>query len=314
MGLIPKPTVAVLSLIVLIALPQTSCAEKDKIYETSARQMIPWTELIFKGSKFFTSTTLKIKLGLGGQLSDDLSTEIGTDNCDYSENLYNSKLLTVQSSTRGVGFSQNQYEEKVWFKETTFGPYKRVRLNSGDVPWVKSYYWGDKGVRREKIFPGNPSENKQAPVTWTKRTESFYEYPEEVTGCDTISDPSLIFYILSAFQPVRQSKSFEICVFGRKQLHRMTIVQEKYSSLKVSYKSRSASQEVIVEGKITPTVFSITTKTFLPRESEQEIFSFLGLHRDIRIYMDPEKRLPVRITGRNNSFGGVTLDLRSYSR
>jgi len=314
MGLIPKPTVAVLSLIVLIAQPQTSGAEKDKIYETSARQTLSWTELIFKGSKLFTSTTLKIKLGSGGQLSGDLSTEIGTDIGDCSENLYNSKLLTVQSSTRGVGFSQNQYEEKIWFKETTFRPYKRIRLSSGDAPWVKSYCWGDKGVRRQKNLPGNLSENKQVPDTWTKRTESFYEYPEEVTGCDTISDPSLIFYILSIFQSGRQSKPFEICVFGRKQLHRMTIVQEKYPSLKVSYKSRSASQEVIVEDKITPSVFLITTETFSPRESEQEIFSFFALHKDIRIYMDPEKRLPVRITGRNNSLGSITLDLRSYSR
>lgn len=315
MGIFPKVTIAVLSLlIILIILPQSSKAQKNKVNETFAGPILPWTELIFKGSKFFTSTTLNIKLGSGDQLSGDLSTEIGTDIGDCSENLYDSKLLTVQFTTRGVGFSQNQYEEKIWFKETTFRPYKRIRLNRGDAPWVKSYCWGDEGVRRQKNVPGNLSENKQAPDTWTKRTESFYEYPEEVAGCDSIFDPSLVFYILSTFQSGNQLKPFEICVFGRKQLHRMTIVQEKYSSLKVSYKSRSASPEVIVDDEITPSVFSITTETFSPLESEQAIFSFFGLHKDIRIYMDSEKRLPVRITGRSNSWGGITLDLRNYSR
>lgn len=314
MELFPKSMKTALLLIIFITLPQPSGTQENKVYETSTRQIVSWSELIFKGAKFLTSITVKIQLGPGNQLSGDLSTIIGRDIGDCSETVNDDTLLTVQSSFTGMGFSQGQYEEKIWFKEKAIRPYKRIRSKNGDAPWVKSYCWEDKGVRRQKKQPGNFRENKMPPTKWTKRTVSFYEYPDEVAGCDTISDPSLVFYILSTLEPGRQQKPFEICIFGRKQLHRLTIRQEKSSPLQVSYKTRFLSQKAAVEDQITPFVFSITPDTLAPDTREPEIFSFLGLHKDIRIYMDPEKRLPVRISGTNNSIGDLVLELRAYSK
>ncbi len=304
MGLFSKFSAAVSALVILTVLIPLSSAQEERI---------PWTELIFKGSKFLTSTMIKIKLSSEDQVEGNFSPEIGADIDDCFETVNGNKPLRVQSSSRSAGVSQNQYEEKVWFDETTVSPTRRIRFGKGDSPWEKIYCWEDRGIRRLKKMPGNHSETKQPVNKWTKRTTSFYEYPEEAGECAVISDPSLIFYILSAMDSGRQGEPFEICVFGKKQLHRITIAEEKSSRLKVSYKARLLSGETTVEGNITPVVFSVTTQSFAPDDREPEIFSLFGLNRDIRIYMDQDKRLPVRVSGTNDSIGRVVLNLRRYS-
>ena len=314
MGLLLKSIAAALSLIICFVLAQSAGAQEDMGGEAAAPRSISWTELIFEGAKFFTSTTVKFKISSGGQLSDEFIQVIETDLGECSGILERSKLLTVQTSTRSATLFQKKYEEKIWFKENTLRPEMRIRVSNGDSPWVKSYRWEGKGVRRQKISPGNSSEKKQPPAKWRKRTVSFYAYPEGVTGCDTISDPSLVLYLLSTGESGRLPEHLEMCVFGRKQLHRLTMEQKKSPPLKVSYKARLLSQEAVVEEEIIPAVFSVTTEALPPDEGEPETFSLLGLNKDIRIYMDREKQLPLRITGTNNTFGTIVLDLKVYSK
>jgi hypothetical protein len=305
-----KRMVAVFSLIVFAVLPHLLAAQENSVYAPTGLPTVSWTELIFKGSKFMTRITVKIRMSSADQ-SDDLSVKSEDGLGDCSETVTAQNLLTVQSSSKGLGSSQSKYEEKIWFNETAVDPERRVRLSGGDAPWVKSYCWEDKGVRRQKILPGNSSEKKQSPAKWTKRSRSFYEYPAEVTGCDTISDPSLVFYMLSTLDFDREQKNFNVCVFGKKQLHRLSIGQEPAASLQVSYKNRSFTKDATVDEKIKPVVLTITSENFAPDNGKPETYSFLGLNKDIRIYMDAEKRLPVRISGTNNSIGALTLDLSS---
>lgn len=293
--------------------PQTSGAQENLLSEVSNQQAASWTELVFKGSKLMTNITVKIQLSSADQVSGSQSPNIGTGIDDCSEGVTGDKVLSVQSSSKGVG-SSGKYEEEIWFDGKALNPGKRIRLSGGDDPWVKSYCWEDNGVRRLKILPGKSGEKKHPPSKWTKRSESFYEYPADSAGCATRLDPSVVFYMLSTLDLSNQKEPIELCVFGRKQLHRVTIRQEKPSSLQVAYKERSASGEGTVKDKITPVVFSISTKAFTANKKKSEAYSFLGLNKDIRIFMDPNKRLPVKISGTNNSIGELVLDLKVHSK
>jgi len=314
MGHYPKLILLALLLVIFDIHSRSSGAQENMVYATSARQTVAWTELIFQGSKFLSSITVKIQLSSADQVIGDLSTKRGTGFADCVTIGNDSKLLKVQSSATGVDSSQSKYEEKIWFNEKAIHPEKRIRLNSGDDPWVKSYCWEEKGVRRLKILPSKSSEKKYPSSKWTKRTKSFYDYPADAAGCATISDPSLILYMLSTLDLGRRQEPIEICVFGRKQLHRVTVEQEESSSLQVTFTVRSSSKEVSVEDTITPVVFSVTTETFSPGKDKPEAYSFLGLNKGIRIFMDAEKSLPVRITGTNNSIGDLVLDLKVHSK
>lgn len=309
-----KFTKGILLLVFLITVSQSSGAQELKSPGAPALATISWNELVFQGDKIFKNITVKIHLDSDNNLPGELSIKNEKKFGKCVGSAQDNKLLSVQSLVKSRGQIQSQYDEKIWFEEMSVRPKKRVRLNYNNPPWIKSYCWQDKGVSRQNTYPGSPDENKLPPTEWTKRIVSFYEYPEEVAECEVVSDPFLVFYLLSTLEPISQQKPFTMCVFGKKQLHQLTIAQEKQSSLKVSYKIHSPAQEDAVKEQISPMVFSITEKTYAPEGMKPETFSFLGLHKNIRIYMDQEKRLPVKITGTNNSIGELVLDLREYSK
>ena len=314
MELSQKTLLAVLILVLFITHFQPSVAQESSFLETPKRHTLSWTELIFEGSKFFASLNVTIRHSFGEHFSRNPSGDRETSLDDCTETDSESELLTVQFSSRGVGLSQGKYEEKIWFDRTAAYPYSRIRMNSDDTPWIKSYCWEKKGVRRQKIKPESTSEIKEGPAKWTKHTEAFYMYPEKAAGCEMISDPSLVLVLLSSIEPNSQSGQHGICVFGKKQLHRLIIKEEKSSPLKVAYTERSSFQETAVEGQILPLVFLISTENIAPEKTKPEVFSFLGLEKNIRIYVDPEKRLPVRISGTNNNIGRLVLDLKTHSK
>ncbi len=106
MGLCRKPILAVLILGLFCTLPQQSRALAQVVNERSHRQLLTWAELIFKGSKLFTSLNVTIQLSSDGQFSHDLSKEIGIDLDDCFKTGSENSLLTVLFTSRAAGFSR----------------------------------------------------------------------------------------------------------------------------------------------------------------------------------------------------------------
>jgi hypothetical protein len=221
----------------------------------------------------------------------------------------NIKLLAVETRAQGILIFDEQYAEQVWFDTADGRAYRRIRWRKGDDPWVKIYCWTDRWVHRLEIRPGSPDEHKQPPTKWSQRAESFYPYPKGMSGCTLISDPTLVFYILSVLEPSRLQPSFEMCVFGRKQLHRLTFRYEGSSTMEASFKLHAPSGVVRIESKLKPLVFSIEAEPLATENTKPEIFSLLGLQKDIRIYLDASRRLPIRISGTNTTLGKLVLEL-----
>lgn len=305
---------AFLLLVFFTCLSQPSIAQEYNAHDVSAQPSGSWTELIFQGSKFMTSVTITIRLLSGDTISGNLKGGTLEDFTECSETVHNGQLLSVQRTSETAGFSQGQYEERVWFNKVATRPGKRIRINKSDSPWVKRYCFEDNGVRRQKFMPAGSREASLPFTLWSKRAESFYRYPEEATECAAISDPAFVFYMLSTFQSEWQQLPTELCIFGKKKLHRLKIRLEETSPLKVSFEKRSLDQKNTIEETITPLVFSFNAEPFTPGERESETFSFLGLHKDIRIYIDPQTRLPVKISGTNTSIGRLVLNLRAFSK
>ena len=306
----PKPIKFILLLAALVLPPQLAVAHENKSIETAVFNKASWADLTFTGSKFFTSINVNIHQEPEKRLADASAQKAGTVLVDYSEAGNKSNLLRLKWSLQGM-LAQGQYEVKVWFKGEEGLPYKRVRTRNDNDPWIKSYFWEEKGVRRHKVKPGLSAEKKQPSTSWTDRKEHFYEYPLESGGCSSISDPSLIFNLLSTIDPEMLRAPKEICVFVKKQVHLLTIQQVKSSPMEVSFKAKTSSQkEETIKKEINPLVYAIKTTPMVPENIEPENFSLLGLHKDIRVYMDPDRQIPVRISGTNNSIGEIELELR----
>ncbi len=304
-----KKVITLLAL--LICLSQSLDAQEPALYVTQPRRVTAWTDLLFEGSKFLAKIKLRMQLDSTNCKSEDFPRGGRTESFICSGAADDNMLMSISSSAEGPGLSGNKYEEDIVFNNKTFQPYSRTLKNNINGKWVKIYYWEETGVHRQKIFPANSQQNQQPPGTWTNRKLSFYRFPKEIDECSTISDPLLLLYILSTLDSYVQQKPFKICVFGKGQVHQLTIRQEQPSVLEVSYTqySHSYAQKSEVKEQKTTFVFSIDVKTFAQDDEKKEQFSFFGLNDDIRIYIDPKKRFPLRISGKNDIIGELTLNL-----
>jgi len=266
----------------------------------------------------FTSSTLlaklKVEIFLDSATGETPFSSLAIDLPDDSTASEHRLQLTVDFAVQGAFLGETRYKESTIFNESTLLPYQRNRvMDNGTEKWVKVYYWQEKGVRRHRILPANDREENLSPERWTRRTTSFYPYPQKSNNCGTILDASLLLYLLSTRTTDQNQAPFTVCVFGKKQLHRLSIAQTNSTPISVAFLSRSASQNITVAKETLPLVYAIAVETIPPANEEPETFSFFGLNNDIRIAIDKNTRLPLRIQGINNSIGPLVLNLQEVS-
>ena len=270
---------------------------------------VSWRELYFQGGKGFTRLAASVRLRSSRkfcpcELTDTLS---GFITCPLEgEDL---KVLSVETTLSTLIPPQEEYAQHVWFNTKASGALQRIRWKKGPHPWVKAYRWGEKGVSRLKIQPASPSEVTKNPGIWTKKRRSFFGYSRGAEDCPTISEPTLLFYLLSSIDTKRSRFPLELCVFGKKELHLVTVRLVKLKPLKISFESYGLQGERRIEKNIRPLVFFITASPDEENEEGRETFSLLGLREDIYIFLDPETRLPVRVIGKTKKFGDMVLAL-----
>ncbi len=267
----------------------------------------PWKELYFQGGKGFTRIAASVRLRSSrGFCPCDLTCTLkGLMPCPLEE--ANTKVLSVDTAVSTLIPPQEEYIQHVWFNKKNGKAYQRIRWKKGAHAWIKAYKWEERGVRRLKLQPRGPHEINLAPGKWTRKKSSFFPYAQDAESCHVISEPAVLLYLLSIIDTRQVRFPLELCVFGKKQLHRVTIRLMRLKPLKISFESYGLQGEHRVEKTIRPMVFFITT---LPEEKKKrEPFSLLGLREDIYIFIDPETRLPVRIMGKTKRAGDMVLAL-----
>ncbi|MDX9786696.1 MAG: hypothetical protein RBT11_07965 [Desulfobacterales bacterium] len=265
-----------------------------------------WKRLTFDGSGTSAKITTRIQLTSTAEMPGDLITTGEGKALDGVEMAENTTLLTVETTVHYLLFFNATYTEHILFNTANARVYRRIRQRHGTDPWVKAYYWTRQGVQRRKIMPASPDEKKQAPVKWTRQSQSLFPYPDE-RECLVISDSTMLCYLLSVLE-YRKLPSV-LCVFGKARFHRLIIDEQASFPIKTAFKMHSSSGDDRVEAQLTPLVFSVSALPAVSPAIKPEPFSLLGLEKDICIYIDPSRRLPIRVSGVNPKLGNLILNL-----
>jgi hypothetical protein len=267
-----------------------------------------WKRLTFDGSGTLAKVSTKIQLKRSVEVHSDLFTKMDGEVSDCTEMGDNIKYLSVETTVRYMLFFSERYTESILFNAENGRACRRIRQRNGKDPWIKAYFWTRRGVQRRKVRPASPNEKTQLPAKWTQRSQTFYPYPIK-SGCLVITDSVSLIYMLSVLDYSRLQLPFELCVFGKKQFHRLTIDAQPSFPIKASFKTHSASGDDSVEDRLKPLVFTVSAEPAVPTSIESEKFSLLGLQKDICIYIDQARRLPIRVSGVNAKLGNLVLNL-----
>jgi hypothetical protein len=198
---------------------------------------------------------------------------------------------------------------KIWFNPEDATALGRVRLRRGDDHFKKMYRFTDQGVFRHRIEPKNDKEATLGPERWTAIKDSFYPYDLTRTGCPIISECSLLVFILSATDFSKNNDPLSLCVFGKRQLHRVKLQAQGLHPLTVNYIEKTQGAPIQKQGTINTLKIAITAEPMDSELKEAENFSFLGFHNNIVIYIEPASRLPIQADGVIPTIGKAQLQL-----
>ncbi len=216
------------------------------------------------------------------------------------------QAVYVKTTVTGLWVSDLQYERLIWFDPKNLAAVGRLRWSSNRPQVVKYYLWEQEGVRRLKYL-------RQGDSVRLSKTSVYCFSNESGPRHSIISEPTLILYLVSSHELMGSEAMKTFCVFGKKQLHRITI-----SRSTIPNRGEDTSQMgdqcrvVLADGAgVCPTadtLFQIRTDS--DYDTGRERFSLLGLEDHISISVDSASGIPVEISGWNRKVGKVELRLK----
>ncbi len=200
---------------------------------------------------------------------------------------------------------------QTWFDPKDGTVFGRNRLRQGDDDFEKVYRFTQEGVFRHRREPKDKEEVQQAPEKWTDIRDTFYPYDLARLGCPNVSERLTLIYIVSAIGKLESDKPLIFCIFGKRQLFRVQLKSAGYHSVETDYSIDKQGNKHRRQGDISALKIELEAQPLESDLEETENFSFLGLHKNIIFYNDPDSNLPVQISGEIRTAGQATLKLLS---
>ena len=285
------------------------CAPVQSASELKLDQSgICWNELSFHAKNFWVEVSSRIRINsLAASELEPVLVKAAKGN-PIQPATRQAAQLTIQTTIDPKFRSPVNIYNRTWFDPTDASALGRVRIRRGEDDFKKNYRFTDQGVFRHRIEPKNKTEALLSPEKWTDTKDDFYSFIPNERECPVVTERSLLIYILSATHRL-DKEAVSLCVFGKRQLHRVQIRNKSLHSIRINYTEKSEQSEMYTkEGTLQALKFAITAEPIEPGR-DPEKFSLLGFHKNIAIYVDPSNGLPVQVSGAIPSIGKADLKL-----
>jgi len=274
---------------------------------------VPWRSLCYKANSVFGKVTTEIRLAeLPAKEVTHLLTAASQGKV-LQVSADTMMIITVHSDIKPLFGSNEILKTQAWYDPGDGKALQRDRLFLGSEKWQKRYRFTDQGVFRLRTKPLDSKEDELPPEQWTKVREEFYDYNLEGLNCSAVIEPSGLFYLVSANSFKPQELPLSLCVFNKKQLHRLDVSLEGHQRIKLNYLENSEGNQIRREKEIDAARISFKPRALVPEGKEHEEFSFLGLNGDFDIFIDKATKLPVQISGKILTFGKIDIKLQEVS-
>ena len=284
-------------------------AESFSRLELDAERVV-WDELVLQAKKF--TATLNVQIRLASLPAADAQGALpksprGTPVQPTGPRLFR---LVLNMGIDATFRAHVQILNEIWFDPKAAAVLGRIRLRQGQDDFKKTYRFTRQGVFRHRREPLNQKEVLLDPEKWTDVKDSFYAYDLARLGCPQVSERLALLYLLSAADLSENSGPLSLCVFGKRQLHRVTLRPQGLYPLTVDYLEKTMQNEARKKGPVKALKIAIETRPMDTDLKADENFSLMGLHREIIIYIDPVSRIPLQISGNTPAAGRTDLKLR----
>jgi len=273
---------------------------------------VPWAHLSFHAKNFWVEVSTEIQMR--SMPASDLDTVllVSPKGTPIKPQAHQISEMAINTTIAPRFRSPVKIDNRIWFNPTDASALGRIRLRRGEDDFKKMYRFTDRGVFRHRIEPKDKKEASLAPDKWTDLKDTFYPYAQARPACSGITERSLLIYIISAVAFSRNYDRLSLCVFGKRQLHRVQLRKEGTQSIPFDYIEKNRQAETRKEGTVRALKMTMTAQPIESNLEDVENFSFLGFHKDITIYIDPASGVPIRASGVIPTVGKTHLGLLEW--
>ena len=273
------------------------------------RQHLPWEHLHYHAQNWAVELSIDLRLSrLPSAAAETALLDISPE-VPLKASGKDTLRLTLDMTMDPTFRRPVRIHNRVWFNPGDAGALGRYRLRRGEDDFEKTYRFARKGVFRRNREPRGQSEARRDPDKWSRQVASFYPFDRERLGCPAVLDRLLLIYIAADFERIEAAQPFSVCVFGKRQLHRVTLRPDGREAIAVDFIETRATSQARRMGQVEALKIKLTTEPLASDLDEPENFSFLGLHKNIVIYVDPRSGLPLQVSGRITNIAAGDLKL-----
>lgn len=263
---------------------------------------VTWTRLKFRADKLFLTAYSEIELKTLPTPEVAAALIASPRSVALRPSGPQTLLLALESSS-----GSRDSLVQVWFNPHDASALQRLKLRGGKKAYQKIFRFTEEGTYSLRTAPENRRQGQLPPDDWGQVEEFFYPTSSTVS-CPVVSEPSLLFYVISVAHLPTGAEPIRICVFSRKSVIPLEIAARGSRSLAVDYSEASAEVTRRRTEEITATEMEIRVRE-LAGEGEKTDFEFVGLGGDVAIFLEESSRIPVQVSGRIPGLGIIDVKL-----
>ena len=282
-----QPRLLVVLILILSSVSNPAMAENTK-YDPDR---VGWSKLEFRASKFLIKGNSQIEITTVSSVGAGIDWQTPTQGAPLMPR--GSDVIRIHLSSQLLGKIS---ELDLWIDPVTGAAFQRTQLETGKKTRHnrhRSLRFTNTGVssstyRATDETVGEPYEQ------WTL-TETF---SLNLTRDAMLTEPSALFYLLAVTNLEKPGDQVTIHVFSKGQVMRVTLAVEERTEVGVDYLESSSSRHEDLRVKGRREVLRIRLDGRPLEEGDSGVdFEFLGLKGDVEVFLDPEGRFPVQISG-----------------
>lgn len=265
---------------------------------------VPWSRLVYQVTKLGITATSEISLRTGSvaEIGSDLRPI--PDGGELQPRRSQIAVLTLESQALWRSSTLD-----LWFDPTDAAALQRVQLETGKAARRNRYrrlrFTGDSAYsltrKATEDEVGKPHEE------WSRVNEWTIDYPRRVPR--GVTTPSALFYILSAGNLSQPGDTLQLYLFSKSRLMELDLEVLGRAEIDSDYVQIVAGEESALQETVSTIEISLDGRPVDGGEGE-ESFEFLGLRGDVRIYLDPDLRFPLQISGAIKVVGHGNVKLK----
>lgn len=269
-----------------------------------------WKMLTYEASGMLGSSNTRIELLESSLQALQEATPGPLEKVALQQNPGQIVVMDIQATGKAIG-KKHQSSVRIWFDAATGAVFLRDKLRSGSDPYRKAYRFAENRASRVKQQPVSRNETDKPVQQWSKIKNSSYPYDLDNSGCDTVTDPAVLLYLLSV---ERSTPPPARCVFFDDTLYKVSFIDDGEAQLAVSYSDHTdTNNRRDIEDSRTTRHYRLAVSVLTP-DTDSSDFEFFELRGNIVVTMDLETGIPLQLAGDRAGVGRITIPVTVLQR